>query len=119
MNTAIRALVLGAAVSLLLGGPALAQKTSPNPGSSTSTRRAQDAEVDFVDSEQAVWNTRSVNDSIFLQGMSVNSVMFERKAVRETRPVDFIPETKVEEIQIDKPMTQPSVMKIQGKDVKL
>lgn len=117
MKTALRALVLGAAVALLLGGPALAQSTTAT--SQPSNRKAQDAEVDFVDSEQAVWNTRSVNDSIFMPGASVNSVMYERKAVRAVYRTDFFPQTKVEDVQIDKPMSNPPVLKIQGKSVDL
>lgn len=116
MNTSIRTLVLGATLALLLVGPGFAQTASP---AGASQRRAQDAEVDFVDSETAVWNTRSVNDTIFQDGMSVNAVMFEKKQVRDLRQVDFLPKTKVEELEVDKPMTAPTVVKIQGKSVDL
>ena len=118
----VRAAMVGAALLLLAAQlPATAQP-KPRPGTVTpagSQTPAEDTEVDFVESDQAVWNARSVNDSIFQDGASVNSVMFEKKAVRDLRRADFLPKTRVEDVQVNEPMTAPSVIRIQGKPVQL
>lgn len=118
----VRAAAVGAVLLLLAAQLPAAAQQKPRPGTVTpasSRTPAEDTEVDFVESDQAVWNARSINDSIFQDGASVNSVMFEKKAVRDLRRADFLPKTKVEDVQVKEPMTTPSVIRIQGKPVQL
>lgn len=58
----------------------------------------QDSSVDFFDSEDGFWNARTVNDPQFIDGGSVNSVMFES---RPGRKVKEIPSGPVRQSDVD------------------
>lgn len=112
---------LGVAVLLLAAPapPAAAQEGRPSRAVQGPTTRAEDAELDFVSSDQAIWNSRAVNDSIYQDGGSVNSVMFQRKASSQLELGNYLPTPKVEDVQVLRPMSAPSVIRIQGRQVQL
>ncbi len=117
--------LLGLALFVLFGlaGPTSAQRTpsvrsSPAPSEVKSASK-EELELEVVDSEQAIWNIRTLNDTIYQDGSSVNSVMFERRAARHLRRSDFLPPGKVEEVEVRGPMAPPTVVRIQGRQVRL
>lgn len=126
-----RGLVLAVTLWWLAGtaSPSLAQrgpqpKASPRAQSSPSPVERikpgdQDTELEFVDSEQAFWNSRAVNAPVYQDGGSVNSVMFENRAVRDLRRTDVLPPTRVEEVRVLGPSAPATVIRIQGRQVAL
>lgn len=79
------ALGLGVA---LLASPAQAQDSAKRTAREAKTIEQQKKEVegmqfDFVDSDEAYWVTRSLNDTLYNAGGSVNSVNLERDQVRK------------------------------------
>jgi hypothetical protein len=125
-----RVLVFGTlaamALVLVLGltGPTVAQgspKPRPTPATEPSTVDAdrEDVELEVLDSDQADWNFRTVNDPIYREGSSVNSVMFERRSARQVRRADFLPSGQVQEVEVRGSMAAPTVIRIQGRQVRL
>lgn len=79
-------IALGLGLALLVS-PALAQETKPKAPRDAKTleqqkKDAEGMEFDFVDSSEAYWVTRSLNDTIFNAGYSPNAVNLERDQVR-------------------------------------
>jgi len=117
------ALGLGAA---LLTTPAQAQTQD------TTKRTARDAKAieqqrkevegmqfDFVDSSEAYWVTRSLNDTLYNAGGSVNSVNLERDQVRQDAKLSKMykpPEVVEVRVQGKKVGPMPN-LKINGKVV--
>lgn len=118
------ALGLGVA---LLASPALAQEST-----ATTTRTPREAknleqqrkevegmEVDFVDSSEAYWITRSLNDTLYNAGGSVNSVNLERDQVRKDDKIAkmYKPPQVVEVRVKGKPVGPMPTLKINGRVV--
>lgn len=118
MTSGIRTLAMGALALALLAGPAAAQQAPDSGAAAASKERLKDAEVDFVDSEHAVWNTRTLNDTIFYDGLSVNSVMLE-KSSQVGKKLDVMFQVKVEDVQVNGPMGKPTVVNIEGREIDL
>jgi len=125
-----RVLVFGTLVAMALGlvfglsGPISAQgspKARPAPTSQPARTDSdkQDVELEVLDSDQADWNFRTVNDPIYRDGSSVNSVMFERRSARQVRRADFLPTGQIEEVEVRGSMAAPTVIRIQGRQVRL
>ncbi len=125
-----RVLVFGALVAMVLvlvlglAGPTSAQRSPqarPTPTSQPARTDSdqEDVELEVLDSEQADWNFRTVNDPIYRDGSSVNSVMFERRSARQVRRADFLPTGQIEEVQVHGSMAAPTVIRIQGRQVRL
>ena len=124
-------LVLAVTLGCLTGTatPSLAQR-GPQPQASPRVQASpspadqlkpgdQDTDVEFVDSEQAFWNSRAVNAPVYQDGGSVNSVMFECRVVRDLRRTEVLPPTRVEEVQVIGPSAPATVIRIQGRQVAL
>jgi hypothetical protein len=114
------------ALALVLGltGPTVAQGSSKTrPTSTTRSSRPgtdrEEVELEVLGSEQADWNFRTVNDPIYREGASVNSVMFERRSARQVRQVDFLPSGQVQDVEVRGSMVPPTVIRIQGRQVRL
>ena len=71
----------------LLASPAFAQDTTKKSPKDAKTQEqqkkdAEGMEFDFVDSSEAYWVTRSLNDTLYNAGYSPNAVNSERDQVR-------------------------------------
>lgn len=128
-----RGLVLALTLGGLAGGVASSQArrgahpppqpragASPAPtGRPPSSASDQDAELEFVDSEQGFWTSRAVNAPVYQDGGSVNSVMFEQRTVRDLRRRETLPPTRLEEVRVTGRPAPATTLRIQGRTVAL
>ena len=79
-------------------------------------QRREGAGVEFIDSEEGFWNSRSVDAPLFVEGGSVNSVMFEN---RPSRRVQEIPEGPVRESEVEFTGGKSTEITINGRKVEI
>ncbi len=130
-KTFTRGLVLALTLGWLAGGIAASQsQRGPQPparsqtqGRSSSADRSrpadQEAELEFVDSEQGFWTSRVVNAPVYQDGGSVNSVMFEQRAVRDLRRQSTLAPTRLQDVQVTGRAAPAPTIRIQGRPVVL
>lgn len=106
---------------ILLTIPALAQEAPKRTAREAKTIEQQRKEVegmdfDFVDSSEAYWVTRSLNDTLYNQG-SVNAVNLERDQVRkDDKLATMYKPPEVVEVRVKgKPVGPMPTLKINGK----
>lgn len=82
---------------LLLAGPVAAEKSEKAKSKETVAQEEDDRgpDVSFMDSTEAQWFRRSVNDSVYWPGYSPNAVFIERDQVRTEKLNIYKPTTEV------------------------
>lgn len=117
----------------LLAGPASAQESQATQGSAKpkTAREAKNIEqqreavegmdFDFVDSREAYWVTRSLNDTLYNAGYSPNAVNYEHdqdRARQLAKLSGMYKAPEVVEVRVkDKPVGPLPVLRINGKVV--
>ena len=79
----LKTLILLAVVGALASAPVGAQTEQSKTSAATEVDpRLNDFEMQFLNSEGAIWVNRSVNDTVYWPGYSPNAVYNERDAAR-------------------------------------
>lgn len=94
---------------------------SQTPTSEESPRKPGDAEVEFIDSQEAYWVNKGFNDVLFYgaQG-SINAARNERDQHRSEEQIRKLYRgPQVIEAQVSGKKSSGSVLKINGKEVKV
>ncbi len=79
-------------------------------------REGQDTQVDFIDSEDGYWNARGGNAPQFVDGGSINSVMFEN---RPGRRVKELPSGPVRDSDVEVTGGKSTEITVNGRPVRL
>ncbi|MGM9992862.1 MAG: hypothetical protein ACI376_08490 [Candidatus Bruticola sp.] len=82
----------------------------------TSDRQDRNTQVDFIESEDGYWNARGSNAPQFVDGGSINSVMFEN---RPGRRVKEIPSGPVRRSDVEITGGQSTQITVNGRSVTL
>lgn len=83
---------------LMLAGPVAAEKSEKAKSKETVAQEEEEdrgPDVSFMDSTEAQWFRRSVNDSVYWPGYSPNAVFIERDQVRTQKLNIYKPTTEV------------------------
>lgn len=109
-------------VLFLASAPCFAQGNVQNQGDSDKVRELRSPEVQFLDSEDAYWVTRSYNDILFYGAPgSQNAVRLEREQFRSEALSGIYKPAQIVEIKVNGKVVNSSIptLKMGGKEVEL